>query len=99
MFIYFITFIIALACVYLALEIVILTKKTLDRSYKFVTLAAIVFAIIVLAKMLSELGYLDSSKNFNYLYLVFIILFFDSLIFMKRLIKNIEEKKVKKAQS
>lgn len=94
MFIYLVTFIITLACIFLALEIVILTKKTLGKSYKLISLAAIIFALIILLKILSELGYVQDIENFNFLYLIFIVLFFDGLLFMKRLIRGIEEKKI-----
>ena len=90
MLIYFTIFILGLVCIFLSMQIVLLTKKTLDRSYKFFMFAAVVFSFTALLRFFNEAG-IDIDENIvKYIDLLFVILFLDGLIFMSSLIKKLE---------
>lgn len=99
MVVYLLIFLSSLICILYASEIVLLTGKALDRSYKFFLFASIVVAISSLIRLLNSFFFSIDEELIKYLDLVFIFLFLDGLIYMKRLIKVIEEEKISKIKN
>ncbi len=90
MIIYFAIFVVGLISSIVAVQIVFLTKKNLDRSYRFFMFAAMILSLGALLKILAEINFGVNESVIKYFDLIFAFLFLDGLILMRRVIKNLK---------
>ena len=93
MFIYLAAFVITLVSLLMTIEIVLLTKETLDRSYKFFMWASIVLTVVIGFRLLVAADIVLDNEYVKYLDFLYVLLFMDGLIYMRRLVKEIRKKK------
>lgn len=94
---YFIIFLISTACVFIAMQILHLTKGLLDRAYRFFLLASIVLLVLMAIKVLNVGEVIDFKVDYyQYFELAFALLFLDGLLSMRRVVRELEPELKKK---